>query len=60
MNTSPFDNLPTPSSDRREDEDPPQCGEACDHCRPEILHHCILKRGHRGYHTGHNDEDFPW
>ena len=58
MTSSPFDNLDTPSPARREAEDLPQCGEACDHCRPEWLHPCTMPRGHLGYHTGHEDGMF--
>ena len=31
------------------------CDEPCDHCRPDILHHCGMPIGHDGWH-GHGDD----
>jgi hypothetical protein len=45
-----------PESVVEPEPDEQECGQPCDHCLPEILHHCTLPARHSGFHDGHTKD----
>jgi hypothetical protein len=48
--------MTVPEYDFAGGDDVDECGHACEHCCPEILHPCTLPPGHRGHHDGHTKD----